>query len=159
MHLIWWRVRVCPHSKRHDQVDHALLVVTLPSTQAEPLIHHSALPQAFRDGDMCPRYPVIHRKCSLYISRNTCKQLSGQWRNANVYCWIINSISEFKSNGFFMCKALRQEITKVWKQFIQPRIEDVTKTLWEEARNKHPAWFKCSCLSFKLVWHQISTTV
>jgi len=53
------------YSKRHHQVDHALLVVTLPATEAEPLIHHTALPQAFRDGDMGPCYPVVHRERSL----------------------------------------------------------------------------------------------
>lgn len=48
------------HSKRHHQVDHALLVIPLPATETEPLIHHASLPQALWDGDMCPRYSVIH---------------------------------------------------------------------------------------------------
>lgn len=53
------------HSKRHDQVDHALLVVALSAAEAEPLVHHAALPQAFRDGDVSPRYPVVHGERSL----------------------------------------------------------------------------------------------
>ena len=55
----------CTHSKRHHQVDHALLVIALPTTEAEPLIHHTALPQAFWYGDVSPCYPVVHGECSL----------------------------------------------------------------------------------------------
>lgn len=53
------------HSKRHHQVDHALLVIALPAAEAEPLVHHAALPQAFRDSDMSPCDSVVHREGPL----------------------------------------------------------------------------------------------
>lgn len=55
----------CTHSERHDKVDHALLVVALPAAEGEPLVHHAAIPQALRDGDMGPCYPVVHGERSL----------------------------------------------------------------------------------------------
>lgn len=48
------------HSKGHHEVDHALLVVALPATQTEPLVHHATFSEAFGDGDVGPCYPVVH---------------------------------------------------------------------------------------------------
>lgn len=53
------------HRVRHDQVDHALLVVALPPTQAVPLVLHLALLQRLGDGDVGPGNTVIHGKGAL----------------------------------------------------------------------------------------------
>lgn len=61
-------VETWTHSEGHDEVDHALFVVALPAAQAEPLIHHAALTQAFGNSHVCPRNAVVHGKRPLKIN-------------------------------------------------------------------------------------------